>query len=161
MEGSQRNGAGHAALYMNQLKCSSCGSQSPQHSEVCSNTQGSHLGEEMTELHSEYSDSSCGKDTFAAPPLLPLKNDMGSCGAEAANFAVAVLRCHTPRVGVFESRPCQRLSLTGSKWSGIFGLSLRGRGWTRQRLLDSRIQQSPAYTRLRATVKLGKTASVS
>ncbi|KAJ8277062.1 hypothetical protein GJAV_G00071060 [Gymnothorax javanicus] len=65
MEGSQRNGAIHASLYMSMnLKCSSCGSQSPEHSEVCSNTPGSHLGEEMTELHSEYSDSSCENGTF-------------------------------------------------------------------------------------------------
>ncbi|KAJ8418644.1 hypothetical protein AAFF_G00001430 [Aldrovandia affinis] len=64
LEGSQRNNDGHPSLYMNHLKCSSCGSQSPQHSEVCSNTPGSHLGEEMTELHSEYSDSSCENGTF-------------------------------------------------------------------------------------------------
>ncbi|XP_064186822.1 BCL6A transcription repressor a [Anguilla rostrata] len=63
-EGSQRGSAGHAALYRSHLKCSSCGSQSPQHSDVCSNTPGSHLGEEVTELHSEYSDSSCENGTF-------------------------------------------------------------------------------------------------
>ncbi|KAI1889290.1 hypothetical protein AGOR_G00177640 [Albula goreensis] len=63
LEGSQRND-GPTSLYMSHLKCSSCGSHSPQHSEVCSNTPGSHLGEEMTELHSEYSDSSCENGTF-------------------------------------------------------------------------------------------------
>ncbi|KAK6483773.1 B-cell lymphoma 6 protein-like protein isoform X1 [Huso huso] len=51
----------HSSLYMNHLKC---GSQSPRHSEVCPNIPGSHCGEEMTELHSEYSDSSCENGTF-------------------------------------------------------------------------------------------------
>uniref|UniRef100_W5MD15 BCL6A transcription repressor a n=1 Tax=Lepisosteus oculatus TaxID=7918 RepID=W5MD15_LEPOC len=63
LEGSPRNDS-HSSIYMNHLKCSSCGSQSPQHSEVCPNTPGSHFGEEMSELHSEYSDSSCENGTF-------------------------------------------------------------------------------------------------
>uniref|UniRef100_A0A3B4WHQ9 BCL6A transcription repressor a n=1 Tax=Seriola lalandi dorsalis TaxID=1841481 RepID=A0A3B4WHQ9_SERLL len=46
------------------LNCSSCGSQSPQHSEVCPNTPRSRLAEDMAELHSEYSDSSCENGTF-------------------------------------------------------------------------------------------------
>lgn len=50
---------------MSHLKCTSCGSQSPQHSDVCPNTPGSRLNEEMAELHSEYSDSSCG-ESFAS-----------------------------------------------------------------------------------------------
>ncbi|XP_036378232.1 BCL6A transcription repressor a isoform X1 [Megalops cyprinoides] len=62
MEGSQRNNDSHTSLYANHLKCSSCGSQSPQHSEVCSSTP--HGGEEMAELHSEYSDSSCENGTY-------------------------------------------------------------------------------------------------
>ncbi|MBN3295581.1 BCL6 protein, partial [Amia calva] len=64
LEGSPRNNDSHSSLYMNHLKCSSCGSQSPQHSDVCPNTLSSHFGEEMSELHSEYSDSSCENGTF-------------------------------------------------------------------------------------------------
>uniref|UniRef100_A0A4W4EG37 BCL6A transcription repressor a n=1 Tax=Electrophorus electricus TaxID=8005 RepID=A0A4W4EG37_ELEEL len=61
LEGSQRNGDSHSTLYMSHLKCTSCGAQSPQHTDVCPNTPGSRLPEEMSELHSEYSDSSCGE----------------------------------------------------------------------------------------------------
>ncbi|KAJ8270224.1 hypothetical protein GJAV_G00111830 [Gymnothorax javanicus] len=50
--------------YMSLGKCSSCGTPSPQHSEVCPNTPGSHFGEELSELHSEYSDSSCENGTY-------------------------------------------------------------------------------------------------
>lgn len=64
LEGSQRNGDSHSSLYMSHLKCTSCGSQSPQHSDVCPNTPSLHLNEEMAELHSEYSDSSCGESFF-------------------------------------------------------------------------------------------------
>ncbi|XP_030647133.1 BCL6A transcription repressor a [Chanos chanos] len=64
LEGSQRSGDGHTSRYMNHLKCSSCGSQSPQHSEVCPNTPAARLSEEMSELHSEYSDSSCENGTY-------------------------------------------------------------------------------------------------
>uniref|UniRef100_A0A8B9RGC7 BCL6A transcription repressor a n=1 Tax=Astyanax mexicanus TaxID=7994 RepID=A0A8B9RGC7_ASTMX len=64
LEGSQRNSDGHSSLYMSHLKCSSCGSQSPQHSDVCPNTPGSRLTEELSELHSEYSDSSCENGTY-------------------------------------------------------------------------------------------------
>ncbi|KAM9478732.1 B-cell lymphoma 6 protein-like isoform 6-T6 [Salvelinus alpinus] len=47
------------------LKCTSCGAPPPQHSEVCPNTPASCLAEEMmSELHSEYSDSSCENGTF-------------------------------------------------------------------------------------------------
>ncbi|KAJ8274559.1 hypothetical protein COCON_G00091840 [Conger conger] len=63
LEGSQRQSDGHS-LYMSQEKCSSCGTLSPQHSEVCPNTPGSQFGEELSELHSEYSDSSCENGTF-------------------------------------------------------------------------------------------------
>lgn len=53
---------------MSHLKCTSCGSQSPRHSEVCPNTPASRLAEEMAEMHSEYSDSSSGKNplTFSS-----------------------------------------------------------------------------------------------
>uniref|UniRef100_A0A3P8UQ31 BCL6A transcription repressor a n=1 Tax=Cynoglossus semilaevis TaxID=244447 RepID=A0A3P8UQ31_CYNSE len=44
------------------LSCSSCGCQSPQHSDVCPSR--SRLAEDMAELHSEYSDSSCENGTF-------------------------------------------------------------------------------------------------
>ncbi|XP_062853306.1 BCL6A transcription repressor a [Trichomycterus rosablanca] len=64
LEASQRNTDSHASLYMSHLKCTSCGSQSPQHSDICPNTTGSRLSEEMSELHSEYSDSSCENGTY-------------------------------------------------------------------------------------------------
>ncbi|XP_028650855.1 BCL6A transcription repressor a isoform X1 [Erpetoichthys calabaricus] len=64
MEGSPRSNDSHSSIYVNHLKCTSCGSQSPQHSEICPNTPGSHFGEEMTEIHSEFSDSSCENGTY-------------------------------------------------------------------------------------------------
>ncbi|XP_054644816.1 BCL6A transcription repressor a isoform X1 [Dunckerocampus dactyliophorus] len=62
LEGSLRNVEGHPSRYLNRLNCSSCGSQSPQHSEVCPSR--SRLAEDIAELHSEYSDSSCENGTF-------------------------------------------------------------------------------------------------
>lgn len=56
-----RTGDGPQPHYLSRLNCSSCGTPSPQHSEVCPNTPRSRLAEDMTELHSEYSDSSCGE----------------------------------------------------------------------------------------------------
>ncbi|XP_076871216.1 BCL6A transcription repressor a isoform X2 [Brachyhypopomus gauderio] len=64
LEGSQRNSDGHSSLFMSHLKCTSCGAQSPQHTDVCPNTPGSRLAEEMSELHSEYSDSSCEEEVL-------------------------------------------------------------------------------------------------
>lgn len=64
LEGSMRSSDSRTQRYLSRLSCSSCGSQSPQHSEVCPNTAASRLTEEMTELHSEYSDSSCENGTF-------------------------------------------------------------------------------------------------
>lgn len=63
LEGSLRSGdAGLAPHYLSRLNCSSCGTPSPQHSEVCaSSASRSRLTEDMTEMHSEYSDSSCGE----------------------------------------------------------------------------------------------------
>ncbi|XP_053708907.1 BCL6A transcription repressor a isoform X2 [Synchiropus splendidus] len=59
LEGSLRNADNHASHYLSRLNCSSCGSQSPQHSDICPNSSRSRLAEEMAELNSEYSDSSC------------------------------------------------------------------------------------------------------
>ncbi|CAN9500284.1 unnamed protein product [Ophioblennius macclurei] len=64
LEGSLRNGDVHPPHYMNRLNCSSCGSQSPQSSDACANASRSRLTEDMAELHSEYSDSSCENGTF-------------------------------------------------------------------------------------------------
>lgn len=60
-DGSPRGSEGQSPLYMHSSKCSSCGCQSPQHSEMCLHTPGSNFGEEMGETQSEYSDSSCGE----------------------------------------------------------------------------------------------------
>lgn len=60
LEGSRRTSDAHPPHYLNRLNCSTCGAQSPHHSEVCPNTSRSRLSEDMAELHSEYSDSSCG-----------------------------------------------------------------------------------------------------
>uniref|UniRef100_A0A674ABW8 BCL6A transcription repressor a n=1 Tax=Salmo trutta TaxID=8032 RepID=A0A674ABW8_SALTR len=65
LEGSQRSANNHSSLYISHLKCTSCGAPPPQHSEVCPNTPASCLAEEMmSELHSEYSDSSCGEKPY-------------------------------------------------------------------------------------------------
>ncbi|XP_050820734.1 B-cell lymphoma 6 protein isoform X3 [Gopherus flavomarginatus] len=64
LDGSPRSSEGQSPLYLHSSKCSSCGSQSPQHSEMCLHTPGSTFGEEMGETHSEYSDSSCGEKPY-------------------------------------------------------------------------------------------------
>ncbi|KAG7514186.1 B-cell lymphoma 6 protein isoform X1 [Solea senegalensis] len=64
LEGTLRNSDSRPPHYLSRLTCSSCGSQSPQHSEVCPNSSRSRLTEDMAELHSEYSDSSCENGTF-------------------------------------------------------------------------------------------------
>ncbi|XP_031728882.1 BCL6A transcription repressor a isoform X1 [Anarrhichthys ocellatus] len=64
LEGSLRNGDCPPPHYLSRLNCSSCGTPSPQHSEVCPKTPRSRLAEDMAELHSEYSDSSCENGTF-------------------------------------------------------------------------------------------------
>lgn len=61
LEGSLKNGDSHPPHYLSRLNCSSCGTPSTQHSEVCPKTSRSRLTEDMAELHSEYSDSSCGE----------------------------------------------------------------------------------------------------
>ncbi|KAE8294423.1 B-cell lymphoma 6 protein-like protein [Larimichthys crocea] len=64
LEGSLKNGDSHPPHYLSRLNCSSCGTPSTQHSEVCPKTSRSRLTEDMAELHSEYSDSSCENGTF-------------------------------------------------------------------------------------------------
>uniref|UniRef100_A0A7M4F1B1 BCL6 transcription repressor n=1 Tax=Crocodylus porosus TaxID=8502 RepID=A0A7M4F1B1_CROPO len=64
LDGSSPSSDGQSPLYMHSSKCSSCGSQSPQHSEMCLHTPGSTFGEEMGETQSEYSDSSCENGAF-------------------------------------------------------------------------------------------------
>ncbi|XP_033006809.1 B-cell lymphoma 6 protein isoform X4 [Lacerta agilis] len=64
LDGSPRGSEDQSPLYLHSSKCSSCGSQSPQHSEMCLHTPGSHFGEEMGETQSEYSDSSCGEKPY-------------------------------------------------------------------------------------------------
>ncbi|XP_056607240.1 BCL6A transcription repressor a isoform X3 [Triplophysa dalaica] len=64
LEASQRNSDNNSSLSMQHLKCSSCGTKSPQHSNICPNTSASCLVEEMSEMHSEYSDSSCENGTY-------------------------------------------------------------------------------------------------
>ncbi|XP_042313075.1 B-cell lymphoma 6 protein isoform X2 [Sceloporus undulatus] len=64
LDGSPRSSEGQSPLYLHSSKCSSCGSQSPQHSEMCLHTPSSNFGEEMGETQSEYSDSSCGEKPY-------------------------------------------------------------------------------------------------
>ncbi|KAL4608134.1 B-cell lymphoma 6 protein-like isoform X1 [Arapaima gigas] len=88
LEGPQRND-GHTSLYRNRLKCTSCGSQSPQHS-ACTNTPGSSFGEEMSELQSEYSDSSCENGSFFC-------NECDSKFAEEDSLKRHVLQVHSDK----------------------------------------------------------------
>ena len=72
LTGSPRSSSeSHSPLYMHPPKCTSCGSQSPQHTEMCLHTAGPTFHEEMGETHSEYSDSSCGESlslpSFSVP----------------------------------------------------------------------------------------------
>ncbi|KAL4664889.1 hypothetical protein H8959_015875 [Pygathrix nigripes] len=65
LTGSPRSSSeSHSPLYMHPPKCTSCGSQSPQHAEMCLHTAGPTFPEEMGETQSEYSDSSCENGAF-------------------------------------------------------------------------------------------------
>uniref|UniRef100_A0A5F4W243 BCL6 transcription repressor n=1 Tax=Callithrix jacchus TaxID=9483 RepID=A0A5F4W243_CALJA len=65
LTGSPRSSSeSHSPLYMHPPKCASCGSQSPQHAEMCLHTAGPTFPEEMGETQSEYSDSSCENGAF-------------------------------------------------------------------------------------------------
>uniref|UniRef100_A0AAY5KGQ5 BCL6A transcription repressor a n=1 Tax=Esox lucius TaxID=8010 RepID=A0AAY5KGQ5_ESOLU len=86
LDGSQRTADSHS-VYTSHLKCTSCGSQSPQHSEVCPGTAASRLAEEMAELHSEFSDSSCENGTFCC-------NDCDSKFADDEALKRHVLQVH-------------------------------------------------------------------
>ncbi|XP_023653949.1 B-cell lymphoma 6 protein isoform X2 [Paramormyrops kingsleyae] len=88
-EASQR-GDSCSSLYPGHLKCSSCGSCSPQHPEVCIHTPVSSFGEEMSELHSEYSDSSCENCTFFC-------NECNSKFTEEDSLKRHVLQAHSDK----------------------------------------------------------------
>ncbi|KAM6962623.1 BCL6A transcription repressor a [Aplochiton taeniatus] len=95
LEGPQRTSDSHSSsLHRSHLKCTSCGSPSPQHSEVCPNTSSSsvasRLAEEMAELHSEYSDSSCENGTFFC-------NECDSKFAEDEALKRHVLQVHSDK----------------------------------------------------------------
>ncbi|TRY96464.1 hypothetical protein DNTS_027534 [Danionella cerebrum] len=90
LEGSQRSSDSRSSLYLSHLKCSSCGSQSPQHSDICPNTSGSRLAEEMSEMHSEYSDSSCENGTFFC-------NECDSKFAEEETLKRHMLQVHSDK----------------------------------------------------------------
>ncbi|XP_019752736.1 BCL6A transcription repressor a isoform X3 [Hippocampus comes] len=63
LDGSLRNAEGqHPTRYLTRLNCSSCGAQSPQHSEICPSR--ARLGEDLVDMRSEYSDSSCGEKPY-------------------------------------------------------------------------------------------------
>lgn len=65
LTGSPRSSSeGHSPLYLHPPKCTACGSQSPQHTEMCLHTTGPTFPEEMGETQSEYSDSSCENGAF-------------------------------------------------------------------------------------------------
>nr|KAF6473310.1 BCL6 transcription repressor [Rousettus aegyptiacus] len=65
LTGSPRSSSeSHSPLYLHPPKCTSCGSQSPQHTEMCLHTTGPTFPEEMGETQSEYSDSSCENGAF-------------------------------------------------------------------------------------------------
>ncbi|KAM6443880.1 B-cell lymphoma 6 protein isoform 1-T3 [Liasis olivaceus] len=64
LDGSPQSSEDQSPLYLHSSKCSSCGSRSPQHSEMCLHTPGSNFGEEIGETQSEYSDSSCENRSF-------------------------------------------------------------------------------------------------
>uniref|UniRef100_A0ABI7YCE9 BCL6 transcription repressor n=1 Tax=Felis catus TaxID=9685 RepID=A0ABI7YCE9_FELCA len=65
LTGSPRSSSeSHSPLYLHPPKCTSCGSQSPQHAEMCLHTAGPTFPEEMGETQSEYSDSSCENGAF-------------------------------------------------------------------------------------------------
>ncbi|KAM6443883.1 B-cell lymphoma 6 protein isoform 2-T4 [Liasis olivaceus] len=72
LDGSPQSSEDQSPLYLHSSKCSSCGSRSPQHSEMCLHTPGSNFGEEIGETQSEYSDSSCGEKPYRC----------GICGAQ-------------------------------------------------------------------------------
>ncbi|EPY78132.1 B-cell CLL/lymphoma 6 [Camelus ferus] len=65
LTGSPRSSSeSHSPLYLHPPKCTSCGSQSPQHTEMCLHAAGPTFPEELGETQSEYSDSSCENGAF-------------------------------------------------------------------------------------------------
>ncbi|OWK06023.1 BCL6 [Cervus elaphus hippelaphus] len=65
LTGSPRSSSeSHSPLYLHPPKCTSCGSQSPQHAEMCLHAAGPTFPEELGETQSEYSDSSCENGAF-------------------------------------------------------------------------------------------------
>uniref|UniRef100_A0A8K9VDN5 BCL6A transcription repressor a n=1 Tax=Oncorhynchus mykiss TaxID=8022 RepID=A0A8K9VDN5_ONCMY len=91
LEGSQRSADSHSSVYISHLKCTSCGAPPPQHSEVCPNTPASCLAEDMmSELHSEYSDSSCENGAFFC-------NECDSKFAEDETLKRHVLQAHSDK----------------------------------------------------------------
>lgn len=79
-DGSPRSSEGQSPLYMHSSKCSSCGCQSPQHTEMCLHTPGSNFGEEMGETQSEYSDSSCGESCILGHLFQPAVGGLCNVG---------------------------------------------------------------------------------
>lgn len=79
-DGSPRSSEGQSPLYMHSSKCSSCGCQSPQHTEMCLHTPGSNFGEEMGETQSEYSDSSCGESCILGRLFQPAAGGLCNVG---------------------------------------------------------------------------------
>ncbi|XP_057182777.1 BCL6A transcription repressor a isoform X1 [Triplophysa rosa] len=90
LEASQKNSDNHSSLSMKHLKCSSCGSKSPQHSNICPNTSASRLVEEMSEMHSDYSDSSCENGTYFC-------NESGSKFAKEEALKRHTLQVHSDK----------------------------------------------------------------
>lgn len=79
LTGSPRSSSeSHSPLYLHPPKCTSCGSQSPQHTEMCLHAAGPTFPEELGETQSEYSDSSCG-ESLPCPPSTPTSAAHGAC----------------------------------------------------------------------------------
>lgn len=96
LTGSPRSSSeSHSPLYLHPPKCTSCGSQSPQHTEMCLHTTGPTFPEEMGETQSEYSDSSCGESL----PLPLLAGEKAGPHLCSLGFVLLFYLCCCHRLG--------------------------------------------------------------
>ncbi|XP_010902501.2 BCL6A transcription repressor b isoform X1 [Esox lucius] len=78
------------ASHYSRLTCSSCGTNAPQHLEVCPRSPGSFSGEDANELHSEYSDSGCENGSYFC-------NECDSKFAEVDSLKGHMLQVHADK----------------------------------------------------------------
>ncbi|XP_067108472.1 BCL6A transcription repressor b [Osmerus mordax] len=80
----------HISSINSHLRCSTCGSDTPHHRDMCLRSPGSYSGEETSERHSEYSDSSCENGTYFC-------NECDSKFSESDSLKDHMLQAHSDK----------------------------------------------------------------